>query len=220
MSGIAIWLASSFMQLTTADYGDPRIELVAYRSDRVVPVEVAAGYAAVIELAPDESIESVVLGNGAVWQVTETGRGNRIVVKPSAGAATTNMVVLTDLRRYVFLLQPSETNGRSAFVIRFSFPSAAAQGQPQSSPSVTYRFRGNRRLYPVSMRDDGKRTIITWGKDQTLPAMLVVSGGAESIVNGHMAGNDFVIEGIADHYVFRYGNTSAVADRRIVGRVK
>ena len=207
-------LLAASMQLATADYGDPRIKVVAYRSDKVVPLAVASGYAAVVELAPDESVDSVVLGNAAVWQVTETGRGNRIIVKPEAGAVPTNMVVMTDVRRYVFLLEPSQENGQSAFIIRFAFPASANPAPSEVSNSATYKFGGDRRLFPAAMRDDGKRTIVTWAKDQTLPAIFAVSGGTESMVNGRMIGNDFVIERIAEQYVFRYGDTSAVARRR------
>src|SRR4051812_36279259 len=77
---------------------DSRIRSVRYSEEQVVSLPVAAGYAAVIELAPDEVIDSVIVGNSGVWQITETQTAGRVVVKPLSGAVPTNMVVLTDRR--------------------------------------------------------------------------------------------------------------------------
>src|SRR5690348_15710240 len=72
---------------------DARVRQLAYDPDQVVTLGVAPGYAAVVELAPDERVDNVVLGNSGVWQVTANHRGDRVIVKPLPGASYTNMIV-------------------------------------------------------------------------------------------------------------------------------
>lgn len=194
---------------------DPRVQLLSYDADRVVPLPIDAGYAAVVELGRDEAIQNVVVGNSAVWQVTASGAGDRVVVKPLAGAIATNMIIVTDLRRYIFLLQPAEGGGQGLFAVRFTYPETPA---PAAATQVaTYRFGGAKTLFPSAMRDDGKRTTITWGDHTALPAVFAESDkGGEAAVNGRMVGRDYVIEGTSRRYVFRLGEARAVASRKLL----
>lgn len=192
---------------------DPRLQLVSYDPDKVVTLDVALGYAAVIELSPDEAIDNIVIGNSAVWQITETRSGDKVVVKPMPGAAPTNLVLLTDLRRYVFLLEPA-AESQSSFAVRFTYPTDRAPSAALN-PVASYRLQGDRSLFPVTMYDDGKRTVVTWGKQTPLPAVFALNGDQDFVVNGRMVGNDYVIEGIANRYRFRFGDSEAVAVRRV-----
>lgn len=194
---------------------DPRIQTVAYVADQVVPLRVSIGYAAVVEFAPDEAVDNVVVGNSAVWQVTPNRRGDRLIVKPLAGATPTNMIVVTDVRRYVFMLEPAEGQGQAPFVLRFAYPPPAPVQLSAARLSATYRLGGNKALLPIVMSDDGARTTIGWKPDTSLPAIFATDArGHEAIVNGRMIGGDYVVEGIAPRYVFRLGKARATATRR------
>ena len=203
---------------------DARVQLIPYESDQVVPLGVAPGYAAVVELAPDEAIQNVVVGNSAVWQVTANSSSDRIIVKPLGDATTTNMIVITDARRYVFLLEPyggaggsPSASGEGLFVLRFTYPASAAPAKAATAPPATYRLAGARNLFPTSMRDDGQRTTITWSEKTAFPAVFALEeGGKEAIVNGRMMGGDYVIEGTSSKYVFRLGDARAVASRHVI----
>ena len=168
-----------------------------------------------IELSPDEEVSSVVVGNSAAWQVTSSQRGDRVVVKPLSGAAATNMVIVTDVRRYLFLLQPAQGGASSVFVYRFVYPSAVPV-ELTASPSVAqYKFRGSKDLFPLIMRDDGVRTTVTWDVKTALPAIFIVDEqGREAIVNGRMVDGEYVIEGTARRFIFRRGRPRAVATRK------
>ena len=106
--------------------------------------------------------------------------------------------------------------------MRFTYPQAvqAAASWPSrgASPAPTYRFRGNKGLYPLAMSDDGRRTVIRWGEQSVLPAIFAMSGRKEQLVNGRMVGNDYVIEGAAPRYKFRYGKAEATAIRTVPKR--
>lgn len=196
---------------------DQRIQVVGYVADQVVPLRVAAGYAAVVEFAEDERIENVVVGNSTAWQVTANKTGDRLVVKPLTAASTTNMVVVTDVRRYVFLLEGS-TDGASAFVMRFSYPASPATPVSQSVQVASYRLSGDKALFPIAMSDDGRRTTVTWDRKASLPAIFAIDGrGKEALINGRMIDGDYVVEGTAARYVLRLGKQHATARRRLIG---
>ena len=194
---------------------DPRIQLVSYSPDRVVDLRVVDGFAAIVELAADERVETVVVGNTVGWEVTPNRSGNRVVVKPLGSAMPTNLIIVTDQRRYVFMITADNGGGAAgAFVVRFSYP----EGQPGSVQRVLheadYKLRGNKTLYPLAMIDDGQRTTITWDRQTSLPAIFAIDErGHEALVNGRMVDGDYVIQGIAKRYVFRLGKVNASATR-------
>jgi type IV secretion system protein VirB9 len=195
----------------------PRIQSVTYDPDRVVTLAAADGYALVVELSEDERIDNIVVGNSGVWQVTANKRGDRLVIKPLAGAVATDMVVTTDTRRYVFTLEPATSADAVPFVVRFSYPQRASAAVSVGRSAATYTLRGTRTLFPITMNDDGQRTYIHWASDTPLPAIFAVGDqGQQSIVNGRMVDGDYVIEGIADSYILQRDKAQAVATRKPV----
>lgn len=191
---------------------DARIQLLAYDPNQIVTLGVSQGYASIVELAADERVENLVVGNSAAWQVTANRRGDRVIVKPLAGASPSNMIVLTASRRYVFVLDPS---AQTAFVMRFTYPAPVQAAMAPSAPEVTYRFRGDKALFPLAMSDDARRTVVRWGEQHSLPAVFAMTDRThERLVNGRMVGNDYVIEGAAARYIFRYGKSEAIAIRQ------
>lgn len=212
--GLAMQVPSYPSQYLTP--GDPRIQRLVFDANQVYPLAVGRGYALVIDLGPDQVVESIVVGNRVGWDVSASKRGDSVVVKPLEGAATTDMVVITESRRYVFLIQAVEQ--ATAFVVSFT-PQAAAPVFLSASPPRTdvpsdFRMRGDKSLFPIAMRATDLRTTITWGRDTELPAIFAIDNGRESIVNGRMVGGDYVIEGAAMRYVFRLGKAQASATRR------
>lgn len=205
--------------------GDPHIQSIAYRADQVVEIDSAPGYQVSIELAADEQIQSVVLGDSAGWQVTANKAGNHLFVKPLQAGVETNMTVVTDVRTYTFNLGPyAGLSATMAYTVRFDYPRTAASPQmsPASAPptvnqTVRYVIAGKRPLRPVSVRDDGVHTYIDWPANVDLPAVYVIDQeGRESLANGNMRDGMYVLDTVATRLVFRIDKLVAVADRRIV----
>lgn len=196
--------------------GDPRIQTVDYDADQVVRLGLQTGYALTLEFAADERIENVAIGEGAGWQVTPNKRGDHLFIKPTGGAADTNLLVLTDARRYSFLLSAGTGMGVSPYVVRFRYA-----GIDMAPPTVidedhgSYRIKGARELIPTAMSDDGLATAIEWPADAAIPAVYAVDAqGNETLVNGAMREGRFVIDAIAPRFVFRSGKRKAVAVRQ------
>lgn len=211
---MALWSAAAGAQDT------PPVVVETYSRDRVIPLAVALGYATLIELASDESVENVVVGDGASWQVTPTTQGNRVVVKPMGGGAMTDLIITTATRRYVFLLSQREAGAIGPFVVRFDYPPPAQVPDPGMGAG-RYDLKGAAELFPAAMSDDGARTVITWPSHAPLPAMFALDvAGKETMINGRMIGPSYVVEGVSARYVFRRDLKKAVAVRRSAAVVR
>lgn len=201
--------------------GDPRIQTVSYQADQVVLIEGAPGYQTSIELAPDEQIQSIAIGDSSAWQASTGKGGNRLYITPGSAGATTNMTVVTDARTYRFELTSSDGNiGIVAFEVRFHYPQQPGlglqqlQSAMQSPPLGLYRLRGERSLRPRAMSDDGARTSIDWPPDVGLPAIFVIDEhGRELVANGNMRDGLYVIDSVYAHLLFRIDRHVVRADR-------
>lgn len=199
--------------------GDPHVQAVDYDADEVVRLRVALGYQLALELAADERVETVSVGNSSVWQVTANNRGDHVFIKPMQGAAATNLTVITDVRRYAFTLLPAyELEPDLPYTVRFHYPAAPPAAQaPTPSPAASYRFGGDKTLRPATMFDDGSFTFIAWPLDVSLPAVFVIAAdGQEALVNGAVRDGYLVVETVAAKFVFRRGAATSTAKRLTV----
>lgn len=200
--------------------GDPRIQLVDFRPDQVVRLEAAVGYQVVVELAPDEQIQTVAVGDTAAWQVAANKAGDRLFVKPTQAGGPTNMAIITSARSYNFELAVG--GGSAAYTVRFRYPPEIPP-QPLSSGAIAgnYRMSGDRRLWPDGIRDDGAKTFIDWSADAAMPAVYVIDSlGREVLANGNMRDETFVIDGVEQNLVFRIDRHVARASRYIAKKRK
>lgn len=200
--------------------GDSHIQTVEYSAQQVVLLRVSLNYALTIEFSPDERVENVSVGNSGAWQVAVNRSANRLFVKPAEMSSDTDMTVVTDTRIYTFQLQATPSPDPSmAFVLSFTYPRAPQEklsAAPAAVASV-YRFDGARELRPLSMTDDGRATTIAWPENAPFPQVSVVGeDGKESLANGAVREGRYVIDQVADRYVFRADGRVTTATRHIV----
>lgn len=196
---------------------NPRFQSIEYNADQVFPLQAAPGYQVTVELAPDERIENVAVGDSSAWQVTANRRGDRLFVKALRSDVATNMTVVTDARLYSFELVPlSGPQPDMAYALRFHYPSPAATAAEAAGGAEQgrYKMRGARALIPSGMHDDGVHTYIEWPPGRTLPAVYAVNDqGKETLVNGMMRDGWMVVDSIQSKLVFRIDDRSATAQR-------
>jgi type IV secretion system protein VirB9 len=202
----------------SAGTGDPRIQSILYSPDQVFQLQGAPGYALNVELSPDEQVENIALGDSSAWQVTASHRGDHIFIK-ALQAVPTNMTVITNIRLYNFDLVPGSP-GEIAYTVRFRYPApadAAADGAddaPSAFGEGRYRLSGDKALRPSAISDDGRHTYLTWPRDRGLPAVYALNeAGQETLVNGMMRDEIFVIDNVAEKLVFRVDGHLARAER-------
>jgi type IV secretion system protein VirB9 len=196
---------------------NPHVQTVDYAAGQVVLLEAAPGYQLTLELAADEQVENVAVGDSGSWQVTANRRGDHLFVKALNGGVSTNMTVTTNIRTYVFELSPVSGSGEVPYTVRFHYPPAAAgeEENPQGSAEGRYRLGGDKALRPSEISDDGTHTYVRWPRDRSLPAVYgVTETGQETLVNGMMREGDlFVIDDVWQKLVFRVDRHIATAAR-------
>ena len=201
---------------------NPRLQTVNYQTGQIVRLQSAPGYQLMVELSPDEAVQSVALGDAASWQVSVNKAGNRLFLKPSQSDVATNMTVVTSVRIYNFeLVALPEAFADMPYTVEFRYPSSSepAQGPQFGDKSAalrrqsSYKISGDRQLRPTSVTDDGERTYISWPKDAPIPAIYAPDRfGNEVLVNGMMGADDvYVVDGTPQRLTFRIDRSVAHA---------
>lgn len=195
---------------------DPRVAELDYEEGQVYVLQAPLGYQLTIAFGAGEQIETVALGNAASWQATPSKRGDLLFIKPTREATQTNLTVVTQRRRFVFMLEPlmAEASQTPLFV-RFASKPATAPPPPSASAkqAATWRVRGDRLVSPLSISDDGQRTRIVFAKEARLPAIFTLEAGEETLVEGGVEGATLVLEGAPSPLIFRNGKLKATAVR-------
>lgn len=201
----------------TPGAGDPRIQTVDYDASQIVQIQAAPGYQVTLQFGADETIENVAVGDSTAWQVSANRNGAQLYLKPLQPVPT-NMTVVTSVRIYLFDLVPLPgPTADMAYTIRFNYPSAASPQQSAEAELIVegrYRLSGERTLRPSRISDDGQHTYIEFPRDAAIPAIYAVDErGNESLVNGMMRDDLFVIDAVVPRLVFRIDQHVAQATR-------
>ena len=223
---------------------DKRIRTLAYTPDQIVQILGRSGIQSTIEFSADERIENVAVGDSSAWQITPNRRASLLFVKPLTARSRTNMTVVTDRRTYMFDLVAGDKWTTPIYALKFSYPNepkpveagaspaqqqAAAAGSTEvPSPTMTadklhfdWTKKGNGKLLPTRVFDDGASLYLAWEKETPLPAILTMSEDRkEGPVNYRMSGEYIVINPIPANLVLRYGNKFAQLwpTRRIISQ--
>jgi type IV secretion system protein VirB9 len=203
--------------------GDARIRHIRYDPEQVIDVRGSLGYQFPIEFGDDERIENVSIGDSLGWQVTPNRRANTLFLKPMMAHATTNMTVLTSLRRYTFLLSVAPRGARDQlFGLRFDYPvpamaipvavvSTPSGPPPPQDVNHAYSFSGSQRNVPDRLFDDGHFTYFGFGAATDYPAIFVGEGKKKEVMAVTSNRDGFVIvDQIAPRFVLRRGEEVTV----------
>ena len=204
--------------------GDPHLQVVDYSAGQIVQLRGSPGYQLMVELSPDEQVQSVALGDSGAWAVSVNKAGDRLFIKPAQSGANTNMTVVTSVRTYAFDLNAiASPTADMPYTVQFRYPAPKVVGTDGQYVDVSaaarrasqYRISGDRQLRPVSVSDDGQRTYIVWPKGSPIPAIYSVDrSGKEVLVNGMMGTDDvYVVDGAPRLLTFRIDRALAYAER-------
>jgi type IV secretion system protein VirB9 len=199
-----------------ASNGDPHIQTVAYDPAEVVALNFAPGFALTVQFSPDEQIETVILGDSGSWTTQTSRRADHLVILPRGAPPPTNMTIFTDQRTYNFILYANPMGPSvQPYLVSFTYPSVI-QSQPDGNLSAgQYRLRGDKRLWPEEMGDNGLATSIRWATEVTLPAVYSENDrGDLALVNGVMREGIYVLDAVYSKLVFIRGKSRAGALRK------
>mgnify|MGYP000093618473 FL=1 len=207
---------------------DPRIRTLAYDPSQVVLIKGHYGFEQMVQLADDEKIESLAIGDSLAWQVAPNKQGNLLFLKPVEPKAHTNVAVVTNKRTYAFelvavnlLAQIDDMN----YVVKFRYPqdeearvqaqlaATAQQKQQEVVPdkkvdpgawNLDYTMQGKGELAPLHVFDDGQFTYFQFRERQDMPAIFLVADGKnESLLNYHVSGKYVVVERTGRQFTLR-----------------
>jgi len=207
---------------------DPRIRTIVYDPNQVVMIRGHYGFEQMVQLADDEKIESLSIGDSLAWQVAPNKAGNLLFLKPVEPDAHTNLAVISNRRTYSFELvavnlakQAAEMN----YIVRFRYPqdddarvqsqlaSAAHNKQQEVVPdrkldpsawNLDYTYQGKAELTPLHVFDDGTFTYFEFREHQDAPAIFLVGDDRkESLLNYHVSGKYVVVERTGKQFTLR-----------------
>ena len=213
---------------------DPRLVSRLYDESQVVLVEGRANVQTTIRFGEDELIENVAIGDSQAWQITPNQRANLLFVKPLADRAATNMTVITNRHTYLFDLVANPKNATPLYVLSFTYPAALEPAPERVAPAdgpndvelaaaseaeaivdpaelnFAWEKKGDRKLLPVRVYDDGTATFLAWPAGAPVPAILMKDEqGTEGPVNFAVRGDVIVVDGVPRELVLRSGKDMA-----------
>ena len=218
---LLLGVPAAAVQVPTAGPIDPRIRTVVYNPREVVTITGQMGYQMVVSFGTGERIENISVGDSLGWQVTPNKKADLLFLKPIDKLPSTNMTVVTNLRRYNFELiaVAASTRRMQTYDIRFVYPNEELAAQSLAVPEApvsdsappdnwnfAYSYAGSKAIVPARVFDDGRFTYFQWPESVDTPAVFAVgSDGKEALVNHVVRGRYFVVEQVSPQFILRSG---------------
>ncbi len=191
-------------------------QAIEWREGKTIALRTARGRQTTILPASGERIMGVNLGSDRDFRTEISPSGDRVTIMPMTDRSSTSMTIITDRRAYRFDLKPAR-NRASQRLVQLVVSAAAPQPSafvPADQPTSKWQMRGDRRLRPSELSDDGTRTYLSWSAGQSLPAVFAIGAtGEEEVVDGYMRGGVFTIDRVPATLVFRIDDAKASATR-------
>jgi type IV secretion system protein VirB9 len=194
---------------------DTRVKVVQYDPNNIVILKGQYGYQTQIAFAPNETVQSVSLGDAMAWQAIPVN--NYLFIKPVTSSKT-NMTVLTNVNSYNFQLDSQDQNGAPTYKLQFAYsqggydqvskPNAVNTFDPRKI-NWKYSFTGDRTEAPIEAFDNGQFTYFKFKSRgmNRLPSVFIVDKKRnETLVNYHMQGSYMVIHAVAKQFTLRDGD--------------
>ena len=216
---LAAPLAAQVMPVPSGE--TPRIQTARWIENQPVKLMLLPETTMTVMLEAGEAITRVTLIGNSQWDVNVSNEADALQITPRAGAAPANLVVETDRRQYDFDLETGE-GLMAAYLVRLDYSLTGTAAPPQAQPDAnaidnlnwSYRVRGDRSVQPATIRDNGRKTVITYAPGQPLPAVFAIGAtGDEEVVDGYMREGAFVIDRVHGELVFRIDKEKATARR-------
>jgi type IV secretion system protein VirB9 len=204
---------------------DPHIACAVYDPDETYQIAYRPGEATVLVFEKGEKIDGGGMGDGKAWSAGPAGNG--FFFKPKAAQAATNLILLTNRRRYVLQLVPVTKREKAVWSLTFDYPDARAKASAAAAvrsaearallaPTVTtpgtgnfdYDMHGDTTLAPTALWDDGRFTYFEFRTSRDLPQIYrVFEDGSEALVNpDDVRGPVLVVHDTAHRFNLRVGD--------------
>ena len=99
---------------------DARMQYVDYSVNNVTQINAVTGLITTISFEPGETVVNYGSGYSTAWEFSTAG--NQFFLKPKAEQATTNLVVITDRRTYLFDVRLTWDKKKTTYHLQFKYP--------------------------------------------------------------------------------------------------
>ncbi len=208
---------------------DSRVRYVDYNEWQVYSIQTSMRSVLSIEIAPDETIRNVAIGDTVSWEVAPTG--NILFVKQREEAKPTNAILTAvlpsgALRTYQFEFT-GEAGDPTMVKVKFLYPAAEAAKKKaeqeksrqsgaiediarnafSGTPNYRYSITGTTAFAPSDAWDNGKVTAFRFAGQTEIPSIYAVDGeGNERVVQVAMQGDVAVVGAVAPAWRMRIGS--------------
>ena len=153
--------------------------------------------------------------------MTPNKRAKMLFLKPLLRNGSTNMTVVTSLRRYAFALSTGPRLARTPWVLHFDYPPPVVEilPEPPPPPPVKLNFgyvrQGDGSVMPTRVWDDGRQTYFEFAEQTPIPAIFAWGPGKndESLVNVATRGRIQVVQQTGQRFILRSGTHFATVTR-------
>ena len=121
--GLGLMLGASAAQAAswpTPAKEDKRMQFVDYSPNNVTQINAVTGLITTITFEPGETVVNYGSGYSTAWEFSTAG--NQFFLKPKAEQATTNLVVITNRRTYVFDVRLTWNKAKATYHLLFKYP--------------------------------------------------------------------------------------------------
>lgn len=184
-----------------------------------------------LEMAPDEELEMVVMGDTFQWITQKTPK--HFFIKPIKPDIFTSATLITSKRTYQLTFRASPENGKWMQRVSWHYPDIAmltevlgqrkarefdaeqkrladivpVTGLQAERMNFDYQIAGDAPFKPVTVFDDGKFVYVRFAPiTQEMPAIFMLqSDGALSLVNYVVKGDLIVIQRLVERMLLKIG---------------
>jgi type IV secretion system protein VirB9 len=198
---------------------DRRIQTALYTPDNVFRVQASVGRASLIQLPPNETVNSeaglITSGDPQAWTLGVNKAGNMISIKPfTAEDPDTNLTINTNRHTYLLELKLVKTVADMTYVLRFKHPEPLVTSKPVVANVVEdpcsglrsgpYQMRGDKSLAPLEAWDNGTFTCFRFPNNVPRPVVYqVLPDGTETLTNTRTVKDILVVHGVSQLFRFR-----------------
>jgi len=176
-----------------------------------------------IVLDPGETILAMATGDSARWMLSTVMSGPdasipHVLVKPTEYSLRTDLIIASDKRVcYAILVStPRDYRGRirlyypvAEFAITTPSQAISTDGSDASLSrfDFAYRMRGDRRIMPIRVMNDGAHTYIQMPATiQDMPVVVMIANdGSDAMINYRFRHGMFVVDGVPDRLALIQG---------------
>lgn len=182
-----------------------------------------------VELESGETVNEIVIGDSARWQIDTGSSGNttHVFIKPVDSGLTTNVVITTDKRVYHFNLisRQEDYHPYVGFVYQTDIQAQLAAAAAAAKKKKTWQTDDNGiNLSDLNFGYDIIGDGVTWKPERVydngakmyiqlpstvltgeMPALMMRKGAREALVNYRVRGTTFEVDGVFPHLALVVG---------------